>query len=193
MSDSPPPSPPGDAVPPAAPDRGFRRQMVAAILIVLGVAFVRFWALPRLLPSPGDTVYEPALEERAATSAERTEAETSIRAQLDAFRRDDYRGAMRYQAETLRALYPTAEALRDMIRSNYPQLAHYQKAGFGVISASRTGRYLTATVDITGAQGVTANATYHLARENGWYRVTAVIGGDTPRRLPPQPRRRVRP
>lgn len=124
----------------------------------------------------------PLPPQRAATAAERKAASIAIRAQLDAFKKDDYKRAMIYQSKGLRKNFGTPEKFRAMMRFNYPQFAQYQKVEFGKSLAQGEGAEtsLIMPISLTGTDGIEVQATYVMVKEDGQYRVASVLGGNAP-------------
>ncbi len=114
---------------------------------------------------------------RTATAQERAGAIRSITAQLDAFRRDDYQTATKYQSAGLKSNFPSVAAFRQIIKNSYPQFANYKKAQFGAAQANADGSNVNVLIRLTGKDGVEVNAAYQMAREDGIYRVQSVSGG----------------
>lgn len=111
---------------------------------------------------------------RSATGAARRDAIASIRSQLDAFRRDDYAGAMRYQSAGLRRNFPSMKAFRNMMKLHYPQFARYRNARFGPARSDLKGRRVAVPVAVTGRDGVRVGALYVMIREGDIFRVEGV-------------------
>lgn len=117
----------------------------------------------------------PAL--RSATERERALAIRSVVAQLEAFKRDDYRAATRFQSSALQRNFASIDDFRRVIQSLYPQFADYRKAHFGEARANRHGTRVEIPVTLTGRDGVVVEAEYSMVLENGLYRVAGVNGG----------------
>lgn len=127
-----------------------------------------------------------AAQMRPATAREKQAALTTIRAQLEAFRRDDYISAAKYQSQTLKKNFSSTAAFRRSIRESYPQFANYQTVAFGLVSADKKGTTLVVPVTLTGRDKVTVRGVYLLTREGQAYRITSVLGGVNPRQKPPK-------
>lgn len=124
----------------------------------------------------------------AATQAQRVAAAASIRAQLEAFKRNDWTKAATYQSEGLRRNFGTIAQFRAVIETNYPQFAKYGSIAFD--EARALGDRVQMQVRLTGQDGVKLRAVYLMKKEQGIYRVEGVqggsLGGDAPRGdLPP--------
>ncbi|WP_157947531.1 DUF4864 domain-containing protein [Abditibacterium utsteinense] len=114
---------------------------------------------------------------KAATSAQRAQAAASIRAQLDAFKRNDWDKAATFQSEGLRRNFGTTAQFRAVITANYPQFAKYKSVAF---NASRAlGGHVEMQVLLTGQDGVKLRAIYLMIKERGAYRVAGVQGGNS--------------
>ena len=114
---------------------------------------------------------------RAATKAERRAAVTSIRAQLDAFRRDDYTAAMLYQSIGLSRNFASIKDFRNMMKLRYPQFAHYASVRFGQARCDTKAQYVAVPVAVTGRDKVRVTALYFMTKEKGLFRVAGVQPG----------------
>ena len=168
-------------------------RFAAALLVVLMIAAFGSWTWYFLTAKNDDQKRRthiqrlprqsmPAPKQRAATQAERKAAAASIRAQLEAFKNDDYKRAMIYQSKGLRQNFGTPEKFRTMMRRNYPQFAQYKSVQFGKTLAQGEGKNasLIMPVSLTGADGIEVRATYVMVKEDGAYRVASVLGGESP-------------
>lgn len=117
---------------------------------------------------------------RPAKAAERQAAISSIQAQLKAFGRGDYKGAIAYQSSNLKKNFSSPQAFRAMILHAYPQFAHSKRAAFGPAQADQSGAHLAISTAVTGIDGVTVHAVYLMVREGKVYRVDGVAGGAVP-------------
>ena len=115
---------------------------------------------------------------KAATPAQRSEAAKSIRAQLDAFRADNWDKAITYQSSSLKRGFPSTNAFRQMMESSYPQFADSKTVEFG--TARAMGPLVEIRVVLTGKDGVLVGALYRMVKEGGIYRVEGVSGGLAP-------------
>lgn len=166
-----------------------RPLILVFVLFILLAGGLTVWSLfapdrstpapPRVAEREGAPSFEVRPKQRAATAAEKQGATRSILAQLDAFRRDDYQVAARYQSEGLRRNFGSTEAFQNVIEKSYPQFAHYKSVTFGAITAQGTGKTTAINVPISlvGQDGVKVQATYSMILENGIYCVGGVIGG----------------
>ena len=164
----------------------------ALLLLLVGALASWNWLAPRgSTPAPrvalksGDSTapdkptFEVKPPSRAATEREKQGAIRSIKAQLDAFRRDDYSSAARYQSQALRRNFSSTQAFQDVIENSYPQFANYKSVLFGSVTAQQLGDVVSINVPInlTGRDSVKVQATYNMVFEDGLYRVSGVSGG----------------
>ncbi len=112
-----------------------------------------------------------------ASSAVRKAAAASIKAQLDAFAKDDYAKAVHYQSAGLKRNFPSVSAFRQMITTAYPEFAHYKSVQFGDARADAKGLHVLLPVTLTGQDGVTLKALYMMVKEGKVYKVEGVAGG----------------
>jgi len=119
---------------------------------------------------------------RPATNAQRVAAAASIRAQLEAFKRDDWVKAATYQSEGLRRNFGTLAQFRAVIETNYPQFAKYKSIAFE--QARSRGDVVEIQARLTGQDGVKLRAIYIMKKEKGIYRVEGVQGGGVGRPAP---------
>ena len=123
---------------------------------------------------------------KPATAAQRTAAAASIRAQLEAFKRNDWAKAATYQSQGLRRNFGTIAQFRAVIETNYPQFANYKSVAF--LQARALGDVVQIQTRLVGKDGVKLNAIYLMKKENGIYRVEGVQGGGVNARKAPLPR-----
>jgi hypothetical protein len=112
---------------------------------------------------------------KPATAAQRRAAAASVRAQLEAFKRDDWEKAATYQSDGLRKAFGTTARFRAAIENNYPQFADYASIEFD--RARALGNRVEMSIRLTGRDGVKLRALYTLIKEKGSYRIEAVQGG----------------
>jgi hypothetical protein len=112
---------------------------------------------------------------KPATAAQRQAAAASIRAQLEAFKRDDWEKAATYQSDGLRRMFGSTARFRSAIESNYPQFADYAAVQFD--RARALGDRVEMSIRLTGRDGVKLRATYLLIKQRGVYRIESVQGG----------------
>lgn len=138
-------------------------------------------------PTPKTAPTKPT--SRPATTKERQAAAQSIRAQLEAFKRDDYATAVRYQSAALKRNFPSVAAFRQMMRATYPQFAAYKSVQFLEARANPKGDHLQMLISLTGTDGTSLRAVYLMVLESKNWRVEGVLGGATqaPQRRPSRP------
>ena len=129
---------------------------------------------------------EQTLEWRAAPDKERKAALSSITNQLDAFKREDYLTASKYQSQALRHNFPDAKTFGEMIKKGYPQFARSRSVAFGAAQIDKSGKVFRVPVSVIGADGLSADALYVMILEDGLWRVSGVSGGNA--RTKPQPK-----
>ena len=159
---------------------------VAGILFIVGAFLWRssFAPVPDQAPElaspdvPGQVVVPPVpVAWKIATPAQRATVTAPILAQLQAFKRDDYRKAVTYQSAGLRRNFPSLQNFRSMIKSQYPQFAAYKTIQFSKILISSDGRQAQAVIRLTGRDGLKVRAAYLMIREKAGFRVAGVSGG----------------
>lgn len=126
-------------------------------------------AKPKTAPKVAPPTWKPA------TLAQRAAAAASIRAQLDAFKRNDWTKAATYQSEGLRQQFGTVAQFRSVIERGYPQFAKSKSVAFD--EARAVGNVVEIQVRLTGQDGVKLRAIYQMIKEKGLYRVAGVQGG----------------
>ena len=152
---------------------------VAAFLLLAGV--IVGYGHPTLLPAARaqDAVPAPAVI-RPAKAADRKAAIASIQAQLKAFQKDDFATAIRYQSRGLKAHFPSADAFRHMMQTNYPAFLNFKSASYGQAGTPDNGQHVLLTVSLLELGGVKVQALYILVREGKTYKVDGVQGGVVP-------------
>ena len=120
---------------------------------------------------------------KTATPAQRAAAATSIRAQLDAFKRDDWAKAATFQSDDLKRNFGSLAQFRAVIETNYPQFADYASIAFD--AARARGERVEIMVRLVGRDGVKVSAIYLMRKERGIYRIEGVQGGTTFRQQNP--------
>lgn len=127
------------------------------------------------------------LEWRVPTAKERDAALSSIKKQLEAFKRDDYAAASTYQSKALRENSGNVKTFQKMIKDGYPQFARYQSVVFGSEQIDKSGKFFQVPVTVTGSDGLKADALYLMILEEGIWRVSSVQGG---RKRPSKPQKK---
>jgi hypothetical protein len=156
------------------------------MLLLAGALLVQF----RLHHPPSDM-----MSFRTATPAEASLTKTVITKQLLCFRRADFNGAMELQTHIRRPGLDTPGQMRNMIRGLYPEFCTFASVEFGPCMADQLGDRTAIHVTLVASDGSETGSRYILARENGLYRVFAVIMDSGPyggRRRPGQPLRNPR-
>ena len=157
------------------PRRKFNRAL-RALLAVEFVCLVVFLGYRVLHPVHAGPEVGP-VHWRMATELERKAAARSIQAQLDAFRKDDYRTAITWQSQSLKEIFPSIDQFRHMMITGYPQFAHYKSVEFGPAQADESGDHVRMMIHLTGRDGIKVSALYEMVLEEGAYRVRGVSGG----------------
>jgi hypothetical protein len=106
-------------------------------------------------------------------------AQASIIQQLEAFKKDDYQQAVKYQSTGLRRNFADVDHFRQMMLSTYPEFAHYKKIVFGKALATPDGGRIQVAVRLWGQDGERTQAVYMMVKEQGVYHVDGVMGGMT--------------
>jgi hypothetical protein len=101
----------------------------------------------------------------------------SIVAQLDAFRKDDYGNAVKYQSTMLRGNFPNVDVFRAMMNRSYPQFAHYKSVRFGPSRTETHSSVVQIVAHVVGEDNVKVTGVYMMKIEDGIYRVLGVQGG----------------
>lgn len=127
-------------------------------------------------PSASDT---PNLVWAAANPATMKAVAKSIRAQLEAFKKDDYTSATIYESSVLRQNFESADIFRQMMKTDYPEFANYKSVEFGPMLTTADKKVIQAPVKLTGTNGNHVNAVYLMILEGGIYRVAGVEEGST--------------
>ena len=119
-----------------------------------------------------------SLRWRAASATEKAGAIKSITAQLEAFKRDDFVSASRFQSADLQRNFASAERFRAMMKSSYPQFCNYKTVRFGPARVLQNDGSVQIPIELTGADGGKVIAEYSMIKEkDGQYRVSGVSGG----------------
>ena len=112
---------------------------------------------------------------KAAGAKEKQAAQKAISDQLAAFRKDDYQSAARWQSRGLRENFPNLEAFRSAITQGYPQFAHSKSVRYGESVMTPDGEHLQIQTFVMGQDNIEVPALYVMVREEGVYRVEAVL------------------
>src|SRR5687767_9649280 len=131
-----------------------RFRLVSVVLPILAVGAFGSWAWFFATAAPsystaahaGSPTFVPKIKQRAATPAERKAAIASIRAQLDAFKRNDFKRATNFQSQGLRGNFGSPEKFAAMMKSTYPQFVRFKTAKFGTALVQGEGKTATIVV-----------------------------------------------
>ena len=98
-----------------------------------------------------------------------------IRQQLDAFQRDDARGAWQHVAPNLRAKFGDPDTFLEMVRVGYPTVYRHRTMHFGEqvsLDTGETGQW----IELEGVDGGRARALYLLERQaDGAWKTTGCL------------------
>ncbi len=138
----------------------------------------------------------------AASAAQSQSAQTTIVAQLDAFKSGNFELADTYQSKSLRASFANTQQFRIAMSEVYPEFTAYKSVQFGMTRADKSGRFVLVPTTLTGQDGVTVHALYVMVQRDmdgavvksatadagtpaqitaGKYQVMTVLGGMDPR------------
>jgi hypothetical protein len=105
---------------------------------------------------------------------ELAEAQATIRAQAEAFGRDDADKAYSYAAPGIQGMFPRADIFMDMVRGRYAPVYRHKSFEFGEGKAS--DGTIAQTVHILDADGVPWEALYTLERQpDGSLKITGCV------------------
>jgi hypothetical protein len=127
------------------------------------------------LRQPGEP--PPDLAWRPASEAERQAVAAVIQSQLESFRTDDYRRGRERLSSVMKRGIPEPEGLRRMVRTLYPELAHFHSIQYGRARATRSGTRVEILVTVTGQDGGVAETAYDMIREGSTWLVASITGG----------------
>jgi hypothetical protein len=109
---------------------------------------------------------------RAADDA--AAAQATIRAQAEAFGRDDAAAAYGYAAPAIQGIFPQAEIFMDMVRSRYAPVYRHRSFEFGESRVS--DGTIAQQVHIIDADGVPWEALYRLEQQpDGSLKITGCV------------------
>jgi hypothetical protein len=98
-------------------------------------------------------------------------AQSVIRAQEQAFTRNDAAAAYSYAAPQIRKLFPQAEIFMDMVQNSYAPVWRHKSFEFG--EARTEGKWVAQRVHIVDADGEAWEALYTLEQQaDGSFRIT---------------------
>ncbi|VIO78102.1 hypothetical protein CI1B_72350 [Bradyrhizobium ivorense] len=98
-----------------------------------------------------------------AAAADVTAAQEVIRAQEQAFGRDDAAAAYSYAAPAIRQIFPQADIFMSMVQQSYAPVYRHRSFEFG--EAKSEGDWIAQRVDIVDANGEAWQALYTLERQ----------------------------
>lgn len=156
---------------------------VACAIFVLGAWFYQAQLAPE--PAPAPEISAPAIapkpppppQWKTATAAQRKVIAAPIRAQLEAFAKNDWKTAIQFQSAGLQQNFASPKDFQAMMQTSYPQFATCQKVEFFQIQISPDGKIAQAQARVTGSDHTKASAIYQMVRESDGFRVAGVAGG----------------
>ncbi len=101
---------------------------------------------------------------QALSESDKSQFESTISGQIEAFRADDGARAYSYAAPMIRQIFPTPETFMGMVRNGYPQVYRPQSFTFGKAEFSASGRP-TQRVSIVGPDGINYEAIYTMEQQ----------------------------
>jgi hypothetical protein len=116
--------------------------------------------------------YLSAEEAKPSPAKMKDSAETVIRQQLEAFRRNDYAAAYTFAAPALQQQF-SREAFEKMVRSGYPLIATSTEAVIGLTIDD--GEKAIVTVRVIGEKKEAASFQYLMERHEGRWRIAGVF------------------
>ena len=101
-----------------------------------------------------------------------------VMAQLDAFRRDDFDAAYTFASSMIREMFDRAR-FEAMVRGGYPEIARSTAAVVADRQVAPNGNvYLR--LEIRGTNGQAVEAVYEMVREDGRWKINAVVTRPAP-------------
>ena len=140
-------------------------------IVAVGMAFHR---VQPYLSRPPQRQWQNRYDWRPATKEERRAAIQTIQAQLQAFKKDDYKKAAIYQSEDLRVNCGAIPDFQHMMRVTYPEFLEYESVEYGSARCNTEGNRMRVRLVLTGEDGVTTRAAYRMVKEKGAYKVDGV-------------------
>ena len=101
---------------------------------------------------------------QALSESDKTEFQSIISSQIDAFRTGDGARAYSYASPTIRTIFPTPESFMNMVRQGYPPVYRAQSFAFGQAGFSASGRPIQ-RVTVVGPDGQSYQAIYTMERQ----------------------------
>ena len=112
----------------------------------------------------------PAIADDAALDS----AQSTVRAQLEAFQAGDDAGAYSHAAPSIRRIFPSQDAFMRMVREGYPAVHRPQSFDFGAGESDGSGAVVQ-RVELIGPDGRGYEAVYTLELQpDGRYLITGV-------------------
>jgi hypothetical protein len=116
----------------------------------------------------------PALAGEAVPAGDGAAIERVIRAQIDAFRRDDGDGALAFATPALRRQFGDGPHFLEMVRTAYPPV--FRPASIAFDPPTPDGAHVRQKVELVGETGKTALAIYDMEREaDGTWRIAGCV------------------
>jgi leucyl/phenylalanyl-tRNA--protein transferase len=125
---------------------------------------------PISLNGPLGPLQKPTAQDRKAAIA-------AIQAQLDAFRKGDFKAAMRYQSRGMQQGIPSSAAFQQMMQRQYPAFLHFQSVTFQKARTPDHGNHVFFMIALHMPDKSQVQAIYMMSREGGVYKVNGVQGG----------------
>ena len=112
----------------------------------------------------------PGLAEDGYNAETKSAIQGVITHQLDAFAKDDPKGAEAFAAPAIQSRFPEPAQFLDMVKKNYAALVHPKSTQFGDIAPSPHGPLQKMT--IVAADGTVWTAIYSFEQVEGSWRIT---------------------
>lgn len=101
---------------------------------------------------------------QSLSDSDKSQFQSIISGQIEAFRADDGARAYSYAAPMIRQIFPTPETFMRMVQQGYPQVYRPQSFTFGKAEFSASGRP-TQRVSIVGPDGINYEAVYTMEQQ----------------------------
>jgi hypothetical protein len=155
-------------------NQGLKRLLILEGLLVLIAVGWRWQTTQRADAGRRDHWKQSHASWHPTSGKDRKRAIQSITRQLEAFKRDDYQDAVRYQSSNLKLNFATLHDFREMIKTRYPEFARYKAVEFGPAQTDPDGWRIRIFAQITGQNGTRVRAVYDLVQEADTYKVDGV-------------------
>lgn len=170
----------------------WQRILRVAVPAALLIAFVLWMAsAPPREDAPAPTANGPAAFPGGAEMAQKpvdaqtqTLLEKTVADQLAAFNKKDYASALRFAASGIRQ-QTTADAFRDMVIDGFPEIAASEAAAYRAAVGGDNEAVMPVLVQ--GRDGARKRYLYVFVREDGAWRISAVLPNTPPARGPGRP------